>query len=216
MSIDPGENRNGVEDESLKLSIDHKEDSKVVNVTRAIRMDDHELFLREAFRKDEWLGCTLLFDHYYAPMCSHAVRYVYSTEYAEDVVADVFREFWQKKQFNKVTTSFRTYLFRAVRNRAMNMIRRELRQTNPLSEDWDAVSETLRPDEQMIYDQFYQKIQSCIDQLPPMCRKVFLMSRYEGKYLSDIADFHRISILTVEEHISKALGVLRTTLKNEN
>src|SRR5690606_29878801 len=118
------------------------------------RMDDHELFLREAFRKDEWLGCTLLFDHYYAPMCSHAVRYVYSKEYAEDVVADVFREFWQKKQFNKVTTSFRTYLFRAVRNRAMNMIRRELRQTNPLSEDWDAVSETLRPDEQMIYDQF--------------------------------------------------------------
>ncbi|HLU94438.1 MAG TPA: sigma-70 family RNA polymerase sigma factor, partial [Membranihabitans sp.] len=140
----------------------------------------------------------------------------YSKEYAEDVVADVFREFWQKKQFNKVTTSFRTYLFRAVRNRAMNMIRRELRQTNPLSEDWDAVSETLRPDEQMIYDQFYQKIQSCIDQLPPMCRKVFLMSRYEGKSLREIADFHEISIRTVEAHISKALGVLRTTLKNEN
>src|SRR5690606_26790379 len=144
------------------------------------------------------------------------VRYVYSKEYAEDVVADVFREFWQTKQFNKVTTSFRTYLFRAVRNRAMNMIRRELRQTNPRSEDWDRASEALRPDEQMIYDQFYQKIQSCIDQLPPMCRKVFLMSRYEGKSSREIADFHGISIRTVEAHISKALGVLRNTLKNEN
>lgn len=99
MSIERCENKKLVEIESLKLSIDNREESKIVNATQAISLADHELFLREAFREDAWLGCTLLFDHYYAPMCSHAVRYVYSKEYAEDVVADVFRKFWQKEHF---------------------------------------------------------------------------------------------------------------------
>lgn len=215
MPIKPGEKRTEGRMESLKLT-EAGNYSKITNGLKSIEMTGSEAFLQEAFRKDEWLGCTLVFDHYYAPMCSHAVRYLYSKEYAEDVVADVFREFWQKKQFNKVTTSYRTYLFRAVRNRAMNMIRRELRQTVPIPDDLSLASGTMRPDEQMIYDQFYQKIQKCIDELSPMCRKVFLMSRYENKPLKEIAQLQGISIRTVEAHVSKALAALRSTLKHES
>ena len=216
MSTEPGESIRDGSDEFLKYSGGNAGKTKDGNAVPDFSLIDNEVFLREAFRKDEWLGCTLLFEHYYAPMCSHSVRYVYSREYAEDVVSDVFKEFWQKKHFRRINTTFRTYLFRAVRNRSLNYIRRELRQTSQFIEDFSMISEEMKPDEQMIYDQFYQKIQSCIDQLPPMCKKVFLLSRYEGKPLGEIADLLGISIRTVEAHISKALGVLRTILKNEN
>src|SRR5690606_19095111 len=109
-----------IDNKEQRWSIKNNPERKQTNSKSGLSIPDTEAFLREAFRKDEWLGCSLLFDHYYTPMCSHAIRFVYSKEYAEDVVADVFREFWQKKQFNKVTSSFRTYLFRAVRNRALN------------------------------------------------------------------------------------------------
>ena len=210
------ENKNEVEREASRLSVDAQADFNTIKAKLDTPFPDTEAFLREAFRKDAWLGCTLLFDHYYAPMCSHAVRYVYSKEYAEDVVADVFREFWQKKQFLKVTTSYRTYLFRAVRNRALNMIKREFHSTTPLQQTLNEPSKTLKPDEHMMYDQFYQSIQRCVDQLPPRCRKVFLMSRFENKSLSEIAMVMGISIRTAETHISKALSILRFAINQEN
>ncbi len=215
MSTEPRWNKNELTTDLSGLSFNGRNVKEGSDEGKSTLIHDNELFLRKAFNKDAWLGCTLLFDHYYAPMCSHAIRYVYSKEYAEDVVADVFREFWQKKQFKKVNTSFRTYLFRAVRNRAMNMIKRELRPTLQLADEHNAAIDALRPDEQMMYDQFYQKIQRCIDQLPPMCKKVFLMSRYENKSHKEIAELQDISIRTVEAHISKALSLLRIFIRNE-
>ncbi|WP_236980566.1 RNA polymerase sigma-70 factor [Membranihabitans maritimus] len=215
MSIEPGEGRKGMGIRSLKVARDSNERDKNGMVDKVVASVDNERFLREAFSEDEWLGCTLLFEHYYAPLCSHSIRFVYSREYAEDVVAEVFREFWQRKHFRKITTTFRTYLFRAVRNRSLNFIRRELRQTLPSNGDLPIVSDAMRPDEQMMYDQFYQKIQKSIDQLPPKCKKIFLMSRFEGKSLKEIARSQDISIRTVETHISKALSALREVLKDQ-
>lgn len=210
------ENKNEVGRETSRLTVDSRADINQIKSKLDTSFPDTEAFLREAFRKDEWEGCTLLFDHYYAPMCSHAVRFVYSKEYAEDVVADVFREFWQKRQFERVNTSFRTYLFRAVRNRSMNMIKRELRQTVPIEDTLTTHTTAMKPDDHMMYDQFYRSIQNCVDQLPPMCKKVFLMSRFENIPHREISSLLGISIRTVESHISKALAALRSKLKAEN
>lgn len=211
-----GRHKEPIDNKEQRWSIKNNPERKQTNSKSGLSIPDTEAFLREAFRKDEWLGCSLLFDHYYTPMCSHAIRFVYSKEYAEDVVADVFREFWQKKQFNKVTSSFRTYLFRAVRNRALNMIKREFTTTAPIDNTSNEPSKMLKPDEHMMYDQFYQSIQTCVDQLPPRCKKVFLMSRFENKPLSEIATVMGISIRTVETHISKALSILRSTIIRDN
>lgn len=194
----------------------HISDDKIVEEVGTVVKTDNELFLKEAFQKDEWLGCSLVFEHYYAPLCSHAIRYVYSREYAEDIVAEVFKEFWQKKHFRSITISFRTYLYRAVRNRSLNHSRREFKQSVVDEQDLTIPSAALRPDEMMMYDQLYQKIQSGIDGLPPKCRKIFLMSRFEGKKLKEIAELQNISIRTVETHISKALSILREVVKDNS
>lgn len=214
--MDPGSKHEPVDNNEKRWLAKNNPEWNHTYSKSGLAVPDTEAFLREAFNKDEWLGCSLLFDHYYTPMCSHAIRFVYSKEYAEDVVADVFREFWQKKQFSKVTTSYRAYLFRAVRNRALNMMRRELIPTTPLDNTHNEPSKTLKPDEHMMYDQFYQSIQRAVDRLPPRCRKVFLMSRFENKPLGEIATIMGISIRTVETHISKALSILRSSLIHEN
>jgi len=48
-----------------------------------------------------------------------------------------------------------------------------------------------------------------IAQLPEKCRIVFSLSRFEDMTYQDIADHLQISIKTVENHISKALKILR-------
>lgn len=182
----------------------------------SIKKLDAELPIRLAFEKDAWLGCTKLFEQYYAPLCSHAVRFVFSREYAEDIVAEVFKEFWQKRHFQSIATSYRSYLYRAVRNRALNHTQRTFKQANISEEEVGIISSALRPDEMMMYDQLYQKIQKAIDDLPPKCRKVFLLSRFEGKKLKEIAKIQGISVRTAETHISKALSILRETVKENS
>ena len=50
--------------------------------------------------------------------------------------------------------------------------------------------------------------------LPPKTREIFLMSRMSDKSYKEIALDQQISVKTVEAHMSKALKIMRATLKN--
>jgi DNA-directed RNA polymerase specialized sigma24 family protein len=90
-----------------------------------------EYFIKTCFIKSPKEGFELLFRKYYTNLCNHAIRYVYSKEIAEDIVAEVFTNFWNNKIHENITTSFRAYLYISVKNRANNYIKLELnRNTN--------------------------------------------------------------------------------------
>ena len=74
-----------------------------------------EVFLLKIFAQDARQGCETLFKRYYTHLCNHAVRFVYSKEVAKDIVAEVFANFWQDRVFEKINTSYRAYLYKAVR-----------------------------------------------------------------------------------------------------
>jgi len=51
-----------------------------------------------------------------------------------------------------------------------------------------------------------------MEKLPPVCREVFYMNRFEGLKPAEIAEKKDISVRTVETHIGKALKILRIEL----
>ena len=174
-----------------------------------------ERFIREAFNNSPEQGCELLFRRYHRAMCSHAARYVYSREIAEDIVSDVFCKFWKNRSYASVTSSFRFYLFRSVRNEAYSYLRAEFTQLDSL--EGIALPESspgLRPDYITQYDETFNRVKELVEQLPPQCRKVFIMSRFEGKRYREIASELGLSIKTVEVHIVKGLSIMRKGLKN--
>ena len=57
-------------------------------------------------------------------------------------------------------------------------------------------------------------IKNTLDSLPPRCREVFVLSRYEGKKNREIADHCEISIKAVEAQITNALNIFRLSLKD--
>lgn len=176
---------------------------------------DKEFFIRKAFEQDSVKGYELLFRQYYGPLCSHAVRFVYNREVAEDLVAEVFYTFWKKKLHEQITTSFRAYLFTSVRNKSLTYIKWEFdKEKSEELEENDKASSTLEPDEVMEFDELYLHIEKTINLLPPQCQKVFLMSRFEGKSYKEIAEKLNVSGKAVEAHISKALVTLRKALQH--
>ena len=179
------------------------------------QLADSELFIRHAFEKNPEEGFTLLFRRYHGVLCNHAARFVWSKEVAQDIVSDVFFNLWKNKAVCQITSSYRAYLFRAVRNGCHNYLTRELSRRAPIESLEDCDSQSLRPDQIVHFDELQHKIETIISHLPPQCKRVFLLNRFEGKKYAEIATELEISLKTVEMHISKALQMLRNALKEE-
>ena len=115
---------------------------------------------------------------------------------------DTFTHIWQHAGELRISTSVRAYLFRAVRNRALNRLRDE--RPEPLFTNPEALQ--LEADEMLLL------IAEAVSQLPDRCREVFRKSREEGLSNAAIANQMRISVKTVEAQITKALRRIRETL----
>ncbi|TLV00875.1 RNA polymerase sigma-70 factor [Dyadobacter luticola] len=178
---------------------------------------DSASFLKSTFEQNPSKGLELLFRRFYNPLCSHAVRFVYSKQIAEDLVSEVFFQFYRTRAYENITSSYTSYLFRSVRNECYTYMRREFGKMDTLEVTEENTISTYhqQPDAEIHYNHLYLKISEVIARLPMQCQKVFVLSRFENKKYHEIADELHISPKTVEVHISKALKHLRSALHGE-
>jgi RNA polymerase sigma-70 factor (family 1) len=176
---------------------------------------DRELFIRKTFEQSPEEGCAMLFRLYYSPLCSYAVRFLYSKDAAADLVSEMFYAFWKNRSYESVKSSYRAYLFKSVQNRAYNLLASDLKNTDSfeLMPHYDVASPE-RPEALMYFEELARTIDRIVEQLPPQCQKVFMLNRFENKKIQEIATEMNLSSRTVEGHISKALTALRQGLKD--
>ncbi|MCX6213016.1 RNA polymerase sigma-70 factor [Spirosoma sp.] len=176
---------------------------------------DPDWQLQQVWATNPQEACEVLFRKYYVALCSHASRFVYSKEAAEDIVSEVFYQFYKEELYKNVNSSYKAYLMQAVRYRAYDYIRWELTKSRRGTDlDWvTIIDRDPSPSEIVQYDELYRSIELAIDQLPPQTKRVFLLSRFEGRKYQEIAGELAISIKTVETHMSKALSLLRQALR---
>ncbi|MCF0074924.1 RNA polymerase sigma-70 factor [Dyadobacter sp. CY261] len=174
-----------------------------------------EYLITETFSQDPKKGCELLFRKYYANLCNHAIRFVHSREVAEDIVSEVFAAFWQNRSFELITSSYRAYLYKSVRNRSYNHLKWELNRTSPIElVTTPFLAQALNPYEALQYSELHQQIERIVQEMPPQCRKAYLLKRMEGKTLEEIAAELRITPKSVEALITRAIARLRKGLKD--
>jgi len=132
---------------------------------------------------------------------------------SEEVVQEVMFKIWVNRESLDIKTSMQSYLFRAVRNGCLNVLKHV-----DIREEFKAYNEAIRnepqrsQEEEVIISELELKIRQAIDQLPMERKKVFILSRYEGLSYSEIANELGISVKTVENQVGKALKFLREEL----
>lgn len=162
----------------------------------------------------DYLAFRELFTHHYRSLCNYAMRVVVTREIAEEVVSDVFVKLWKNREQIEVHTSFQAYIYRAVRNQALDYLKLKIHRQNE-RESLDNVQWNLThadhytPIEEMAFNEFYERVEGCIQDLPRQCQVIFRLSREEGLRYRDIAERLKISVKTVETQMSRALKVLR-------
>lgn len=157
----------------------------------------------------------MIFRTHYQPLCNYAYTFLQDKEEAEEIVQSTFLNVWEKRETLSIRTAVRPYLYAMVRNACLNVIKHEkIKQKHAIEElaigvhSHDSVSHTVAGSELEL------KIQEAMEKLPEQCRLVFKLSRFEELKYSEIAEQLNISIKTVENHMGKALKIMREQLKD--
>ncbi len=138
-----------------------------------------------------------------------AYTVVKDTDEARDVVQQVFLNYWQRREYIEIRGSAKGYFYKAVLNTSINRLKqsRNLAPIETLQHD-KLVEETAEDDTRM-----FERLHRTINDLPPVCRQVFRLSRFTDMTNKEIAEEMDISVKAVEKHITKAMKVLREKLK---
>jgi RNA polymerase sigma-70 factor (ECF subfamily) len=170
------------------------------DVVRAIINGD-----KQAFRQ--------VFDSCYESLCQYAFTILKDMDEAEDTVQAVFLKIWESRTQLEIRHNIRSYLFRTVYNKCINQL--EHRTVRMKYEDYGRREHSAEVQHPEVFpDELEEHIKRAIGKLPPHCRNVFLLSRYEELRYAEIAERLNISVNTVENQVSKALKILRSELKN--
>lgn len=154
-----------------------------------------------------------LFDNYYEPLSRYCMRFVSDQEDAEEIVQDVFVMLWEKRDQISITTSLNAYLFRSVKNKALNY-KTHLNVRKSYTDHIIATTEISSEADDMAQQELQTMYEAALESMPEKRRQIFEMSRKDGLKYAEIADKLSISVKTVEAHLSKALEDLRMKLKD--
>ncbi|MBB6011774.1 sigma-70 family RNA polymerase sigma factor [Aquamicrobium lusatiense] len=155
-----------------------------------------------------------IFRSYHAEAVRFAARLVGGRDNGEEVVQDA----WVSLAVRGGATPIehpKTYFFTATRNAAIAFTAREQREWSRRV-DFDALTESELADETLArYEQTRQlaKLAVFLNELPPACRKAFIMNKFEGYSHPEIASRLGISVSMVEKHVVRALLHCRALMR---
>ena len=167
----------------------------------------------DRIRRGDTEAFAALFRSYYEPLCYFAQRFVEDFDAAEGIVQDIFVRLWETRETMNIHTSVRSYLYTAVKNSCLNQIKHS-RFSAPLEgkeEQPDATA--LSPDAQLESDELMSALEAAIKGLPPRCREIFRLAKFDNLSYQEIAEIQNVSVNTVKTQLQRALKSLAKALQ---
>jgi len=166
-----------------------------------------------AIREGNAVAFQHVFDTCYESLCAYAYSLLRDAAEAEDTVQSMFMKLWEKRDSLEINQSVRSYLFRAVYNQCLNQIEHRAVKSRHRAFSQSEVGEAVH-DPDVFPEELEQKVRVAVDNLPPQCRKIFVMSRFDELRYPEIASRLNLSVNTIQNQICKALRLLREELKD--
>lgn len=173
-----------------------------------------QLFSEEEFteriEKGDIKAFERLFDIYYAPLSSFAFKYLKDKHIAEDIVQDLFFDIWNKQYRFHSNMALKTFMYRSVRNRSLDVLRRRKVQNREHPDFLQDESDFFL--EQIIEKEVAMIVRHRFELLPESTRQIFEMSLlgYKNK---EIADALNLTVESVKARKQRGKQILYEQLK---
>jgi RNA polymerase sigma factor (sigma-70 family) len=127
---------------------------------------------------------------------------------AKDIVQDFFIYFWKKEQEINITSSFKAYSSKAVKNLSLQYLEKTKQiisiEKKTFIPDFDEQTNFEKIDESRI-----SKVMKLLDQLPEIRRNIFISHVINNNSYSEIAENQNISINTVKTQMKRSYSFIR-------
>jgi len=154
-----------------------------------------------------------VFKMHYKNLHAYACAMLKDEDEAEEVVQQVFFKLWERSHHLSFSGSVAAYLYRAVHNESLNWLKHQkIKAGHQLHIAYSMKNKSETIAGKMQQKELEKKFRQALNELPEQCRTVFQLSRFEDMKYREIADKLEISVKTVENHMGKALKLLRTKL----
>lgn len=155
---------------------------------------------------------SMAFKLLYAPLVRYACMQQKDQDEAEDIVQQLFVKLWQQRQQIQ-PENLRSYLYRSVYHECINRVRHSEIKATYMKHNARALQEGHQNSaENTEKKELELRVNQAIEELPEQCGKVFKLSRHHHLTYAEIATILDISIKTVENHMGKALSLMRSKL----
>ncbi len=172
-------------------------------------MDKEHGFLDKINRRDI-SAYKILYEEYYNALVMYSVNFVGRLSVAEDIVQELFVSIWEKQIAFLSFTSFRVYLYNAVRNASIDYLKHQDIEEQYVCSLTDTYREVV-VEQDIQEEEIRRLLYKEIDRLPEKMRKIFLMYM-EGCKNEEIASILQISIETVKTQKKRAVKQIRSRL----
>lgn len=161
-------------------------------------------YLLAGLKQEDPVVFKLIYKLYWQKLYNVAFYYLKEERDAEDVVQDVFISLWSRGSKLEIRTGLENYLVRSVKYTSFFYLKIKSRRkafVNNL-----AVTEVVNdPEEYMNYKSVLDQLHLIFETVSQKTKEIFYLSRFDGLTYAEIASQLKISVKTVEYHISLAL-----------
>lgn len=180
----------------------------------------HEIVTQ--FIKGDESSFKVIFNFFYPRLYHFIKEYIPNDDQAENIVQDTFLILWKNRQNLKSDTNINAWLYTVARNNCLKKLRDYKsgkgslfsHQINGLELEMNLNALSSLDTSELTFTEIERIIENTLAGLPPQCRKIFELSRFENMKNKEIAEELEISVKAVEGQITKALKIFRKTLKD--
>ncbi len=161
-----------------------------------------------------------IYVNYYSRMLRFAYAYLMNKEDAENIVQDIFAYLWGNRSLLKEVRHLQAFLFMLVKRRCIDFLRLKINNSaSSLSEieneelEYKLYSLETLDEESVTEEEMQRMLHKAIGQLPEKCRYIFIQAKINHKKYREIADETGLSIQTIKNQMTIAIGKLQTELR---
>ncbi|GAB3267189.1 RNA polymerase sigma-70 factor [Larkinella harenae] len=154
-----------------------------------------------------------LYDLYAKKLFQLCQYYLNDREEAREIVHDIFRSLWERREELEIRQSPEHYLTRSAKLKINRFFRDRAVQAKHLQRVGSGLVVSDNTTENMVlFEQLSEQITTILATLPFTTQRIFRLSREEGLGNREIASLLQLSEKSVEYHITKSLALLRSGL----
>lgn len=183
-------------------------------ISKIENIEDNHLVIK--IKDDNKEAFNLLYYRYCKKLYYFSLKYLHNSEEAEELVQSVFTSVWIHRKSLDVTLSVKNYIYRSAVNYIYNHLKKKAIRTQFIeSELQKGEFQSNQTYDQVFFNDLEESINSIIKTLPSQQQQVFRLSRIESLTHEEIAQKLDISLRTVENHIYRALKIIKNKLKDK-